>query len=68
MNKPFWSVLGFVLFAIGTLSVIMSMVGLKFTFMGFIYNHGLITVIIQLAMLFGGMIILYMARTSTEDE
>jgi hypothetical protein len=68
MNKPLWSVIGFVLFAIGVLSVILSMVGLKFTFMGFIYNHGIITTIIQLSMLFGGMIILYVARTAEEED
>lgn len=68
MNKPIWSVVGFVMFAIGILSIILSLVGLKFTFLNFIYNNGIITVIIQLVLLFGGMIILYVARTSAEVE
>lgn len=68
MNKPLWSIIGFVLFAIGILSVIMSLVGLKFTFLEFIYNHGVVTTIIQLIMLFGGMIILYVARTSVSTD
>jgi hypothetical protein len=68
MKKPMWSIIGFVMFAIGILSIILSLVGLKFTFMDFIYNHGVITVIIQLILLFGGVIILYVARTSNEEN
>lgn len=68
MNKPAWTVTGFILFSIGILSIILSMVGLKFTFLNFIYNHGVLTIIMQLILLFGGMIILYVARTSSEEE
>lgn len=68
MNRPIWTIVGFVMFAIGILSVILALVGLKFTFLNFIYNHGVITLIIQLFLLFGGMIILYVSRTSGEEE
>ncbi len=68
MNRPVWTIIGFVMFAIGILSVILALVGLKFTFLNFIYNHGVITLIIQLVLLFGGMIILYVSRTSEADE
>jgi hypothetical protein len=68
MNKPIWTIAGFIMFSIGILSVILALVGLKFTFLGFLYNHGIITLIIQLIFLFGGMIILYVARTSNEEE
>jgi len=68
MNRPVWTIIGFVMFAIGILSVILALVGLKFTFLNFIYNHGLFTLIIQLFLLFGGMIILYVSRTSEEEE
>lgn len=67
MNRPVWTIIGFVMFAIGILSVILALVGLKFTFLNFIYNHGVLTLVIQLFLLFGGMIILYVSRTS-EDE
>ena len=68
MNRPVWTIIGFVMFAIGILSVILALVGLKFTFLNFIYNHGVVTLIIQLFLLFGGMIILYVSRTSEEEE
>lgn len=68
MNRPVWTIIGFVMFAIGILSVILALVGLKFTFLNFIYNHGVLTLIIQLFLLFGGMIILYVSRTSEEEE
>ena len=68
MTRPVWTIIGFVMFAVGILSVILSLVGLKFTFLNFIYNHGVITLVIQLYLLFGGMVILYVARTSGEEE
>lgn len=68
MKQPVLSVVGFLMFAIGILSVILSLVGLKFTFLDFIYNHGVITIVIQLVLLFGGMILLYVARTSESAE
>jgi uncharacterized membrane protein YbaN (DUF454 family) len=68
MNKPLYTVLGFLFFAIGILSIIMSMVGLQFSFLSFMYNHGVMTVVIQLILLFGGMILLYVARTSDLEE
>ncbi|MBK8628211.1 MAG: hypothetical protein IPN86_22430 [Saprospiraceae bacterium] len=67
MKKPIWSLVGFTMFSIGILSFILSLVGLKFTLLNFMYNYGMVTVIIQLVLLFGGMIILYVART-TQDE
>jgi hypothetical protein len=68
MNRPVWTIIGFVMFAIGILSVILALVGLKFTFLNFIYNHGVLTLVIQLFLLFGGMIILYVSRTSEEEQ
>ena len=67
MNKPLWTTIGFVMFSIGILSLILSMVGLKLSFINFIYSHGVFTLLIQIVLLFGGMIILYVARTSEED-
>ncbi|HLO54032.1 MAG TPA: hypothetical protein VK169_07090 [Saprospiraceae bacterium] len=68
MNRPVWTIIGFVMFAIGILSVILALVGLKFTFLNFIYNHGVLTLVIQLFLLFGGMIILYVSRTSEDEQ
>lgn len=56
------------MFSAGLLAVIMSLVGLKISALNFIYNHGVITLIIQLILLFGGMIILFVARTGIPDE
>lgn len=67
MKSPSLSVMGFIIFTLGILSVILSLVGLKFTFLSFIYNHGVLSVIIQIVMIFGGLAMLYVARTS-EDE
>lgn len=63
MNKPLFSIIGFLVFSIGLLSVIFSMVGLRFTFLSWMYNHGVVTLVIQIILLFGGIVIWYVART-----
>jgi len=68
MHRPVWTIVGFIMFSIGILSIILALVGLKFTLLGFLYNHGIVTFIIQLILLFGGMIILYVARIGNENE
>jgi hypothetical protein len=67
-NKPLWTLIGFVMFGLGVLSIILSLVGLKLDMLGPIYNHGVLTFIIQLVLLFGGMIVLYIARTGGEED
>jgi hypothetical protein len=63
-----WAFVGFVSFALGVLSLILSLVGLKLTMFDFMYNHGIWTVLTQLILLFGGIIILYVARTTVSEE
>ncbi len=67
MKRPLWTLVGFAMFATGILSVILWLVGLKLTFLNVIYNLGAATIIIQLILLFGGVIIMYVARTDQEE-
>ncbi|HMT54199.1 MAG: hypothetical protein IPG48_06150 [Saprospiraceae bacterium] len=68
MKRPYLTLVGFIIFSLGILSLILSLVGLNFTFLNFMYNHGVLTVICQLLMLFGGMVIMYVSRVSDETE
>ncbi|MBK8886967.1 MAG: hypothetical protein IPN46_10610 [Saprospiraceae bacterium] len=68
MKRPYLTLIGFIIFSLGILSLILSLVGLNFTFLNFMYNHGVLTVICQLLMLFGGMVIMYVSRVSDETE
>ncbi|MEZ4912046.1 MAG: hypothetical protein R2774_14435 [Saprospiraceae bacterium] len=60
--RPYLSIIGFLIFTFGVISVIMSLVGLKVTLMNFIYGHGVWTFVIQLLFIFGGMILFYVSR------
>jgi hypothetical protein len=68
MKSPSLSVIGFIIFSLGILSVILSLVGLRFTFLSFLSDHGIISLIVQILMIFGGMALLYVARTSEDDN
>ncbi len=66
--RPYLSIIGFVLFALGVLSVVMSMVGLKLTILDPIYKMGIWTVVLQVILIFGGMIMLYISRIDVDEE
>ncbi|KXK39990.1 MAG: hypothetical protein J5I52_04595 [Saprospiraceae bacterium] len=68
MKKPIWALIGFLAFFIGLLSAILSLVGLNLTFMKFVYNKGIITVLIHLALIFGGIMTLFIATASRSEE
>lgn len=68
MKRPYWMLLGFLLFLTGILSLIFSMVGLKLTYINFIYGRGVLTLLIQITFMLGGLIILYMSRMQHDDD
>lgn len=67
MKRNWLVVVGFLMFSLGILSLILSMVGLQLSPLKFMYGMGGLTIIIQLILLFGGMIILYVSRTGIEE-
>ena len=67
MNRSVLMATGFIIFILGVLSLILSLVGLELTLLGFIYKMGIWTVVIQIIMLFGGIIMMYISRTSTDE-
>lgn len=67
MNKPIWTLVGFIIFCLGVLSLILSMVGLRFSFLSFIYDHGVLSFVIQVLAMFAGIVIMYVSRVSDEE-
>lgn len=68
MKRPFWLLIGFLMFIVGILSLIFIMVGLKINLLSFIYGKGVFTLLIQLMLTFGGMIIVYMSQIDRDDD
>ncbi len=68
MKSPYWMLIGFLMFLTGILSLIFIMVGLKIDFLSFIYNKGIFTILIQLFLMLGGIVIVYMSRTAREED
>jgi hypothetical protein len=68
MRKPFWALIGFLMFGLGLLSLILALVGLKLTMLNWMYNHGVFSLLIQLFLLFGGIVILYVSRLDADEQ
>ena len=67
MSKGYISLLGFLLFFFGFMSLILSLVQLKISFLSFIDAPGrTFGLVIKLLMIFGGMIILYWSKMDRE--
>jgi len=68
MNLPtLVLILGFLLFLFGFLAFILMLVGLQFSFMAFIDASGrTFGLLIRLMMIFGGVVMMYLARSKFE--
>lgn len=68
-NKGLWTLVGFLLFLYGFLALILSMIGLKLSFLTWIDAPGaLFGFVVRIAMIIGGLIIVYIARTDFSGE
>ncbi|MFT4537089.1 MAG: hypothetical protein ACJA1A_001185 [Saprospiraceae bacterium] len=69
MRKGYVTIIGFLLFLGGFLSIVLSLVGLQLTFFSWIQSFGAgISIVIKLIMLFSGLIIMYISKMPPEDE
>lgn len=67
MKKSYLSILGFVLFTIGFVSLMLMITGLRLSYISFIDNMGdLPGLLIRLSMIIIGIILVYVSRISTQ--
>lgn len=69
MSKSFKLIIAFLLFVLGFLSLLMSMLGLQFTYLRWLEKLPvLISVLIKLTMLIGGIVLAYMTTLDHEPK
>jgi len=69
MKKGYITALGYLLFLAGFMSILLSMVGLQLTFLGWISDLGVgMSIVVKLVMLFSGLIIMYISKMPPEEE
>jgi hypothetical protein len=67
-NKAWLTVVGFLLAGTGFLAIILSLVGLQFTFLAWLDDMGrLLGFVLKVAMVLVGFILMYIAQLDTED-
>ena len=69
MKSGYLTLLGFVMLIVGFLSIVFSMIGLQFTFLRFVTDLGPgIALAIQIVLLFGGMVLMYLSRMPADED
>ena len=70
MNRVTWSIIGWLLFLLGFISIILGLIGLNITPLVFIDRvfNPLFAFLIKLILIIAGIIIFYMSRLPAEDE
>lgn len=67
--KASFTLIGFILFLVGMSALVLSLVGVKLSFLTFIDQPGPITgFLIRLGMVFGGIIMIVLAQTDWKRE
>jgi len=65
MKKGYLTLLGFAMLVVGFLSILFAMVGLRFTFMKMLNDVGQgFSLVVYLVLIFGGIIVMYVSKTS----
>lgn len=68
-NKGITALIGFVLIGLGFLSIILSMIGLKFSFLTWIDAPGsLFGFIVKVVMILAGFVIIYLSLSNNNEE
>lgn len=68
-KKAAFALTGFILMALGFLSLVFGAIGIRFMFLGFLDALPPIgTLLVHLGMLFGGIVIMYIGLTDWNEE
>jgi len=68
-NKGWWTLLGFLLLAVGFLALVLSLVGIQFAFLAWMDAIGpLFGFVMRILMILGGVVIIYMAQSDFRGE
>ncbi len=63
MKRSYWSLIGFIIFFLGFIGLVLSLVNLKLSILAFIDRPGrTFGLVVRLLMIFVGMIILYVSK------
>ena len=69
MDKPIVTVIGYVLLLFGLLSLILSMIGLRLTFLSFLDFAGpLLGFMLKISMIMLGFVLMYISKTIQRDR
>jgi len=69
MSKALYSILGFLLFILGTMALVFSLVGIQISFLTWMDKPGrLMGLILRLVMIVGGIVIIYLSRTNWRED
>ena len=68
-NKGLWILFGFLLFIFGITSIIMSLVGVRWVFLGWLeWGGALLAFVLKILMSIAGVVMVIYARTDWEEE
>lgn len=68
-NKSLFTTVGFLMFVIGFLALVLSLIGLKLSYLTWIdYAGPLIGLVVRLVMIFGGVLLVVLARGDFKGE
>ena len=68
MNKGLITLLGFILFLIGTLALVLNLVGLNLSFLSFLEDLPRIAgFLVKIFILISGLIVMYISRSNPQD-
>lgn len=68
MNKGLLSLIGYLFFAVGMIALILSLIGLKISFLAWADINPLMGLMVKLGLVMTGLILMYVVKIRSEEE
>ena len=68
MNKGLLSLFGYLFFATGMIALILSLIGLKISFLAWADSDPLLGLMVKLGLIMTGLILMYVVKIRSEEE
>jgi len=68
MKSSVFTIIGFLMFFIGVIALVLSLIGLRLSFLSFVDDNATVGLVVKLSLIIIGLMMVYLTKTITEDR
>jgi len=68
MKSSVFTIIGFLMFFIGVIALVLSLIGLRLSFLSFVDDNATVGLVVKLSLIIIGLMMVYLTKTITVDR